>query len=75
MLAVCGGYQLLGESYETADGDVVKGMGVVDMRTVNGSGRLIGNVAIDASMHETHTPVIKSSASRTTEDARCSANP
>lgn len=51
VLAVCGGYQLLGESYETADGDIVKGMGIVDMRTVNGSGRLIGNVAIDASMH------------------------
>ena len=51
LLAVCGGYQLLGESYETADGDVVKGMGIVDMRTVNGSGRLIGNVAINASMH------------------------
>lgn len=49
LLAVCGGYQLLGKSYEAADGTVIDGIGAVDMVTVKGDGRLIGNIAIDCS--------------------------
>lgn len=47
LLAVCGGYQLLGEYYELGDGRV-EGLGLVDLRTVREPGaRLIGNIAIE----------------------------
>jgi lipid II isoglutaminyl synthase (glutamine-hydrolysing) len=49
MLAVCGGYQLLGHSYALADGESLPGLGIVDLRTVREPGkRLIGNVVIEA---------------------------
>ena len=47
ILAVCGGYQLLGRSYELAD-RTIPGIGLVDLETVRHDGpRLIGNVAIE----------------------------
>jgi CobQ-like glutamine amidotransferase family enzyme len=50
IFAVCGGYQLLGHSYEL-DGDKLPGVGLVDLRTVRGEGaRLIGNVAIEVAL-------------------------
>jgi len=47
VLAVCGGYQLLGHSYQL--GEVrLPGLGLVDLKTVRKAGpRLIGNVAIE----------------------------
>jgi CobQ-like glutamine amidotransferase family enzyme len=51
MLAVCGGYQLLGHSYELPGGDSLPGLGVVDLRTIREPGRrLIGNVVIEAEL-------------------------
>ena len=51
MLAVCGGYQLLGHSYELPDGESLPGLGLVDLRTVREPGeRLIGNVVIEADL-------------------------
>jgi hypothetical protein len=50
VLAVCGGYQLLGRSYQLGD-DVLPGAGLVDLRTVRSDGRrLIGNVAIEVEL-------------------------
>jgi CobQ-like glutamine amidotransferase family enzyme len=50
VLAVCGGYQLLGHSYEM-DGEELPGVGLVDLRTVREPGpRLIGNCAIEADL-------------------------
>ena len=47
VLGVCGGYQLLGHSYELG-ADELPGVGLVDLRTVREDGpRLIGNVAIE----------------------------
>jgi CobQ-like glutamine amidotransferase family enzyme len=47
ILAVCGGYQLLGHSYQLAE-DRLPGVGLVDLETVRSDGpRLIGNVAIE----------------------------
>lgn len=43
VLAVCGGYQLLGKSYETALGEPLEFTGILDFYTVSGSKRLIGN--------------------------------
>jgi CobQ-like glutamine amidotransferase family enzyme len=50
ILAVCGGYQLLGHSYELA-GETLPGVGLVDLTTVREAGpRLIGNCAIEADL-------------------------
>ena len=46
VLGVCGGYQLLGHSYELGE-ETIPGIGLLDVRTVRSSGpRLIGNVAV-----------------------------
>ena len=47
VLAVCGGYQLLGEYYVTADGKKLPGLGLVDLHTVPGPRRNIGNIVIE----------------------------
>jgi lipid II isoglutaminyl synthase (glutamine-hydrolysing) len=50
ILAVCGGYQLLGHDYEL-EGERLPGIGLVDLRTVRERGpRLIGNCAIEADL-------------------------
>jgi len=50
VLGVCGGYQLLGESYEMGD-ETLPGVGLVDLKTVREPGeRLIGNCAIEADL-------------------------
>jgi len=50
VLAVCGGYQLLGHSYELPD-ETLPGLGMIDARTVREEGpRLIGNVAIEVEL-------------------------
>jgi len=56
VLAVCGGYQLLGSSYQLGD-EALPGVGLVDLWTVRAEdgggktpGRLIGNVAIEVTL-------------------------
>jgi CobQ-like glutamine amidotransferase family enzyme len=50
ILAVCGGYQLLGSSYQLGD-VALPGVGLIDVRTVREPGpRLIGNCAIEADL-------------------------
>jgi CobQ-like glutamine amidotransferase family enzyme len=50
VLAVCGGYQLLGHDYQLGD-ERLPGAGLVDLRTVRADGpRLIGNVAIQVEL-------------------------
>jgi CobQ-like glutamine amidotransferase family enzyme len=50
ILAVCGGYQLLGHSYQLGD-EELPGVGLVDLVTVRADGpRLIGNVAIEVEL-------------------------
>jgi CobQ-like glutamine amidotransferase family enzyme len=50
VLAVCGGYQLLGSGYQLGD-EELPGIGLVDLRTVREPGpRLIGNCAIEAEL-------------------------
>ena len=46
VLGVCGGYQLLGHSYELED-ETIPGIGLLDVHTVRGAGsRLTGNIAL-----------------------------
>ena len=50
LLAVCGGYQLLGHSYQLGE-ERLPGLGLADLETVREPGeRLIGNVAIEADL-------------------------
>jgi CobQ-like glutamine amidotransferase family enzyme len=50
LLAVCGGYQLLGRAYELGSQEI-PGIGLVDLRTVREDGpRLIGNIAIEVAL-------------------------
>ena len=47
LLAVCGGYQLLGHSYQLGE-ESLPGLGIADLQTVREQGpRLIGNVSIE----------------------------
>ncbi|HEX5307829.1 MAG TPA: glutamine amidotransferase [Solirubrobacteraceae bacterium] len=53
VLGVCGGYQLLGDSY-VLDGDTLTGVQLLPLCTVREPGaRLIGSVAIEVSLEET----------------------
>jgi CobQ-like glutamine amidotransferase family enzyme len=50
LLAVCGGYQLLGHGYQLGD-ERIEGLGLADLETVRESGpRLIGNVEIEVDL-------------------------
>ena len=50
VLAVCGGYQLLGRSYQLGR-EELPGVALIDLHTVRGDGpRLIGNCAIEADL-------------------------
>lgn len=50
LLSVCGGYQLLGMSYTTVDGQELPGAGLFDVRSVPGPKRHIGNVLIETDL-------------------------
>ncbi len=50
VLGVCGGYQLMGHSYQLGD-ETLPGISLIDARTVRAEGpRLIGNVAIEVEL-------------------------
>ena len=46
LLAVCGGYQLLGHAYVVLSGRESRGSGLVDLETKAGKRRLVGNVIV-----------------------------
>jgi lipid II isoglutaminyl synthase (glutamine-hydrolysing) len=57
LLAVCGGYQLLGHSYQLGERRI-EGLGLADLETVREPGaRLIGNVAIETALDDGHRVV------------------
>lgn len=45
MLAVCGGYQLLGNYYKLK-GETIKGLEILDIYTESGEGRIIGDIIL-----------------------------
>lgn len=47
MLAICGGYQMLGRYYVTPEGERLDGLGILQHYTEGGKRRLIGNIATD----------------------------
>jgi len=56
VFGVCGGYQLLGDSYDLGD-ETIPGVGLLSLRTVRADGpRLIGNVAIEVDLADGGPP-------------------
>ena len=47
VLAVCGGYQLIGHRYLAADGSELEGIGLLDLETRAGPTRLIGEIVVE----------------------------
>jgi CobQ-like glutamine amidotransferase family enzyme len=50
VLAVCGGYQLLGRSYRDLYGDDLPGIGLFPLETVAGDRRMIGDVLLECEL-------------------------
>ncbi|AGL01258.1 type 1 glutamine amidotransferase [Desulfoscipio gibsoniae] len=50
VLAICGGYQLLGRYYRTPEGREITGLGLLDIYTEAGDKRLIGNVVLETEL-------------------------
>jgi len=48
LLAVCGGYQLLGHEYRPHAAEILPGVGIFDAVSVAGPERFIGNVVVDS---------------------------
>lgn len=46
LLAICGGYQLLGKYYTTPEGEKLDGLNILDIYTEGGDTRFIGNTVI-----------------------------
>lgn len=46
-LCICGGYQLLGRYYKTWDGKEIEFLGALDLWTVGGKKRMIGNIVYE----------------------------
>ncbi len=51
VIAVCGGYQLLGKYYQTDEG-LIEGLNLLDIYTEQGEGRLIGNIILDSKLSD-----------------------
>ena len=51
LLAVCGGYQLLGRYYRGRDGDELPGIGLFPHQTIAGERRMIGDVLLECELH------------------------
>lgn len=47
VLTICGGYQMLGKYYQMASGEKIQGLGILDVWTIAGANRLIGNVVVE----------------------------
>ena len=47
-LAICGGYQLLGDGYRPFDGEFLPGINALDVTSEAGPTRFIGNVVVDS---------------------------
>jgi lipid II isoglutaminyl synthase (glutamine-hydrolysing) len=72
VLAVCGGYQLLGRSYRDLQGNRLPGIGLFPLETIAGEKRMIGDVLLDCELEpgERHTLAgFENHAGRTLLDA------
>jgi CobQ-like glutamine amidotransferase family enzyme len=49
-LSICGGYQLLGHYYKTPEAVEIPGIGILDVFTISGDRRMIGNIMIESNV-------------------------
>jgi len=72
-LYVCGGIQLAGHSYVTADGTKLDGLGLLDLTTEAGDSRLIGDLVIEATLDGEQHQVVgyENHVGRTRRGADC----
>lgn len=54
-LCICGGYQLLGKYYKTWDGKEIEFLGILDLWTIGGQKRMIGNIAFECDFLKSDT--------------------
>ena len=76
LLAVCGGYQLLGRGYRGRDGSFMEGVGLFPHETVAGETRMIGDVLLESSLDDARGKTIagfENHAGRTLLDPGASA--
>lgn len=64
LVAVCGGYQLLGKYYQTAD-KKIEGLNILDIYTDAGDTRLIGNVVLESKLFTQKITGFENHAGRT----------
>ena len=57
VIAICGGYQLLGHSYKLQD-ETIDGLSILDIYTEAGEKRLIGNVVVSAKNLDLDTHIV-----------------
>lgn len=69
VLAVCGGYQLLGRFYRDVAGAELPGVGLLPLHTVAGSHRMIGDVLLDCGWAGETLAGFENHAGRTILDA------
>lgn len=58
VLAVCGGYQMLGKYFKTHRGEILYYTGIIDLWTEGSSDRLIGNVVIESELFDEQRTVV-----------------
>jgi hypothetical protein len=58
LLAVCGGYQLLGRGYRAQDGSFLPGIGLFAHETVAGETRMIGDVLLECELEPGDTRLV-----------------
>ncbi len=46
MLMICGMYQMFGNYFKTNEGKIIPGLGIIDITTIAGDERIIGNIVI-----------------------------
>jgi lipid II isoglutaminyl synthase (glutamine-hydrolysing) len=69
VLAVCGGYQLLGRFYRDRDGAELPGIGLFPLATIAGERRMIGDVLLDCAWAGRTLAGFENHAGRTELDA------
>jgi CobQ-like glutamine amidotransferase family enzyme len=47
-LVICGLYQLFGKFFKTFDGETIPGIGILNVETIGGAERLIGNIVCES---------------------------
>ena len=58
LLAICGGYQLLGHYFLTHTGDRLPGLGLLDIYTIAGKQRMIGNIVVESELAGTRVQLV-----------------